>query len=209
MRPNGNDRLRLNRRALIAGGIAILLVHPVSAEETVVGRIGAVRGNAVAEALAVRRPLTLDSEVFVGDTVLTFEQSRLRMTFGSAMTVQLGANNQFRIDRIEATAGTLFNLTAGALLIERQDGHRHSALELRTPAGVITTRGGKLFAGPSFGAFGVLVLRGEATVTSAGEAVLLRAGQATDLRKPGQVPSPPRRWSADRVGTALASVSGL
>jgi hypothetical protein len=206
MRPYPHDMLRLSRRALIAGGVAALFGAPALAQELTAGRVETVHGEVVAEAQSVRRPLAPGSDILVGDMVITAAESHVGMTLGTATAVNLAAETQLRIDRLVGNGGT-FELAAGAALIDRQEADRKEVLQLRSPFGLIAARGTKFFAGSSYGVFGVLVLRGEVTVTAAGQTVVLRTDQGSEIRKPGHFPSAPRRWSSDRVAAALASVS--
>jgi len=237
MRPYPHDMLRLSRRALIAGGVATLFGAPALGQELAAGRVETVHGEVVAEAQSVRRPLAPGSDILVGDMVITAEQSHVGMKLGTATAVNLGAETQLRIDRLVGNGGGTFELAAGAALIDRPEADRKEVLQLRSPFGLIAAlaskasgqrgdsmvrapdtrpepgssaraaRGTKFFAGSSYGVFGVLVLRGEVTVTAAGQTVVLRTDQGSEIRKPGHFPSAPRRWSSDRVAAALASVS--
>jgi hypothetical protein len=206
MRPYPHDMLRLSRRALIAGGVATLFGAPALTQELAAGRVETVHGEVVAEAQSVRRPLATGSDILVGDMVITAAESHVGMKLGTATAVNLGAETQLRIDRLAGNGGA-FDLAAGAALIDRPEADRKEVLQLRSPFGLIAARGTKFFAGSSYGVFGVLVLRGEVTVTAAGQTVVLRTDQGSEIRKPGHFPSAPRRWSSDRVAAALASVS--
>jgi hypothetical protein len=206
MRPYPPDMLRLSRRALIAGGVAALFGAPAPAQELTAGRVETVHGEVVAEAQSVRRPLATGSDIFIGDMVITAAESHVGMKLGTATAVNLGAETQLRIDRLVGNGGTV-ELAAGAALIDRPEADRKETLQLRSPFGLIAARGTKFFAGSSYGVFGVFVLRGEVTVTAAGQTVVLRTDQGSEIRKPGHFPSAPRRWSSDRVAAALASVS--
>jgi hypothetical protein len=207
MRPYPHDMLRLSRRALIAGGVATVFGLPALAQQLTAGRVETVHGDVVAEAQSVRRPLAPASEIFVGDTVITAEQSHVGMRLGTVTAVNLGAEARLRIERLAGTTGGSLELAAGAALIDRQEADRKDILQLRSPFGLIAARGTKFFAGSSYGVFGVFVLRGEVTVAAAGQTVVLRTEQGSEIRKPGHHPSAPRRWSSDRVAAALASVS--
>ena len=207
MRPYPHDMLRLSRRALIAGGVATLFGAPALAQELAAGRVETAHGEVVAEAQSVRRPLAPGSDILVGDMVITAAESHVGMKLGTATAVNLGAETQLRIDRLVGNGGGTFELAAGAALIDRPEADRKEVLQLRSPFGLIVARGTKFFAGSSYGVFGVLVLRGEVTLTAAGQTVVLRTDQGSDIRKPGHFPSAPRRWSSDRVAAALASVS--
>jgi hypothetical protein len=67
-------------------------------------------------------------------------------------------------------------------------------------------RGTRVFAGPSAGVFGVFVERGAVAVTAGGRQVTLREGQGSDIRRPGDAPTPPRPWGEPRIRAALDSV---
>ena len=71
----------------------------------------------------------------------------------------------------------------------------------------MAVRGTRFFAGPSNNLFGVFVARGVVTVSAAGQQVTLREGEGTDIASPGAPPTPVKRWGAERIRAALASVS--
>jgi hypothetical protein len=50
-------------------------------------------------------------------------------------------------------------------------------------------------------------VRGSVAVTSAGQQVILREGEGTDVVSPGAPPTPVKRWGQERIRAALASVS--
>jgi hypothetical protein len=212
MRRAPNDMLRISRRTLIAGGVAAVFGGPaLVAKEIAVGRIEAAAGTAVAEALSVSRLLSPGSDVFAGDLVVTAEQSHVGMKLDTATSVSLGAETRFRIERFAINAGA-FELVQGAVLIDQLDDHRPEArselaTQLRSHFARIAARGARFFVGSSYGVFGVFVIRGEVVVTAGGETVALSSGQGSEIRKPGQHASLPRRWSVDRVGAALAAVA--
>ena len=78
-------------------------------------------------------------------------------------------------------------------------------LRVRSPFGTIALRGTRVFAGPSNGVFGVFVERGVVDFTAGGAAVRLTAGEGSDVRHPGDKPTPPRLWGDERVRDALIS----
>jgi len=43
-------------------------------------------------------------------------------------------------------------------------------------------------------------------VTSAGQQVILRQGEGTDIAAPGMPPTPVKRWAPERIRAALASI---
>ena len=78
-------------------------------------------------------------------------------------------------------------------------------ITLTSPAGTIATISTDN-GGPSADVFGVFVERGSVAVSAAGRQVLLRAGQGTNIPRPGDAPTPPAVWGAARVQAALQSV---
>jgi len=98
-------------------------------------------------------------------------------------------------------------LRSGPLLFDRPPRSARAAVQIRSPFALIAVRGTRFFAGPSNGRFGVFVVRGSVAVTSAGQQVILREGEGTDVVSPGTPPTPIKRWAPERIGAALASVS--
>ena len=110
--------------------------------------------------------------------------------------LRLGEKARLTIDRYLINAGGELTLQSGAMLFDRAEGAPPAAIQIRAPFGLIAVRGTRFFAGPSGAVFGVFVARGAVTVASGFGAVTLRAGEGTDLRYPGDAPSPPARWGA-------------
>ena len=192
------------RQALVA--LAAVLGVPVgaAAAREATGRVDEVRGSASAESAGERRNLAPEADVFLGDNVATGDSSRLKLHLGRETRLWLGEHARIKIDRFLVDAGGDIMLRSGPLLIDKTPGAQ--PLNIRSPFGLITVRGTRLFAGPSNGVFGVLVVRGEVTVTAAGQRVTLLGGEGTDIRAPGAAPTPPRIWGQPRVDAALASV---
>jgi ferric-dicitrate binding protein FerR (iron transport regulator) len=182
----------------------ILAIGPARAVEQV-GSVEDVRGEAFGELESARRTLDRAAPVFLAEEVETGAASRLGMRLGRNTTVRLGEQARLKIDRFLVDAGGEMTLRSGPMLF---DGHPHRAgVEIRSPFALIAVRGTRFFAGPSNDRFGVFVARGSVTVTAAGQQVTLREGEGTDIASPGTPPSPVKRWAAERVRAALASVS--
>ena len=199
----------VNRRALIGIGAAALATS-FSREAGAQSRAGLVEevvGDGFAETGLARRSLSRDLPVFIADRVSTGEGSRLGLHLGSRTRVRMGERTRLVIDRYLVDAGGEFTLETGALLFDRQRGSAPSPVQVRSPFALIAVRGTRFFAGPSAGVFGVFVARGVVTVSGGGGRVVLRQGEGTNIRFPGDVPSPPSRWGDPRIRAALASVS--
>jgi hypothetical protein len=202
------DRLprRVSRRqALLIGTAVALAGGAAAAEDALAGTVQTLRGDAFAEGAKPRRALQPMAQVFIGDMVETAVNSALTMRLGKATTVKLGALAKFRIDNFVVDAGGTFDLDQGPMLIDH-NGAKDENLQVRSPFGLMAVRGTMFFAGPSNDVFGVFVARGLVAVTGGGRTVVLRPGLGTNIARPGDAPSEPRRWSPGRITAALRSV---
>jgi len=199
-------RLVSRRQALLLGAAVTLAGGSPRAAESPAGTIESLRGDAFAEGPKPRRALQPAAEVFIGDQVETAINSALTMHLGKTTFVKLGALAKFRIDNFVVDAGGTFDLEQGPMLIDH-DGGKDPNLQVRSPFGLMAVRGTMFFAGPSNGVFGVFVARGLVAVTGAGQTVVLRPGLGTNITRPGDAPSEPRRWSPGRITAALRSVN--
>jgi hypothetical protein len=194
------------RRALLIGAALTLAGGSLEAEESLAGTIEALRGDAFAEGPKPRRALQPKAQVFIGDMVETAVNSALTMHLGKATFVKLGALAKFRIDNFVVDAGGTFDLDQGPMLIDH-NGTKDENLQVRSPFGLMAVRGTMFFAGPSNDVFGVFVARGLVAVTGGGRTVILRPGLGTNIARPGDAPTEPRRWSPGRITAALRSVN--
>jgi hypothetical protein len=197
----------IDRRVLVAGlGLAGLSFQPALAQaDNVAGQVDEAIGLVTAEGKDQQRPLAAQATVFVGDTVSTGNASKLAMKLGQQTLLRLGELARIKIDRFVVNAGGTIQLNAGPLLLDKPK--TTPPINIRSPFGLISVRGTRLFAGPSKGVFGVFVVNGVVTVTSAGKTVSVEEGFGTDVAKRGAAPTPPVRWGEERIRLALASVS--
>ena len=171
-----------------------------------VGRVAAVQGSASAQSAAQPRALQSGLQLFSGERVQTAAESRLHAELGTSTQLYLGERTQVRIDGNLVRRGGTIRLGSGAMMFDRSAPAPMPDVVIQSPFAMIAVRGTKVFAGPSNGVFGVFVERGEVSVRNAGGAVTLRAGQGTDIGKPGAKPTPAAAWSEPRIRAALASV---
>jgi ferric-dicitrate binding protein FerR (iron transport regulator) len=199
---------RCNRRWLLQRGTLVLPFIlggiPARAAERV-GSVEEVKGEVFAELDAVRRTLDRAASIFLGDEVATGAASRLGMRLGRDTRIRLGEQARLKIDRFLVDAGGEMTLRSGPLLFDRPP--RRAGVQIRSPFALIAVRGTRVFAGPSNDRFGVFVARGSVAVTAAGQQVVLREGEGTDIVSPGTPPTPVKRWGPERIRAALASVS--
>jgi ferric-dicitrate binding protein FerR (iron transport regulator) len=203
-----SDECSRNRRWLLRHGALalplILALGPARAAESV-GAVEEVTGEAFGEFESARRALDRAAPIFLSEEVVTGPASRLAMRLGRETMVKLGEQARLKIDRFLVNAGGEITLRSGPMLF---DGRPHRAgVQIRSPFALIAVRGTRFFAGPSNGRFGVFVARGAVTVSAAGQQVVLREGDGTDIAAPGALPTPVKRWGAERIRAALASVS--
>jgi hypothetical protein len=194
------------RQVLLIGAALTLAGGSLDAEESLAGTIEALRGDAFAEGPKPRRALQPKAQVFIGDMVETAVNSALTMHLGKATLVKLGALAKFRIDNFVVDAGGTFDLDQGPMLIDH-NGTKDENLQVRSPFGLMAVRGTMFFAGPSNDVFGVFVAGGLVAVTGGGRTVILRPGLGTNVARPGDAPTEPRRWSPGRITAALRWVN--
>ena len=197
----------IDRRVLVAG-LGLAGFSPLTAlaqSDNVAGLVDEAIGLVTAEGKDRQRPLAAQATVFVGDTISTGNASKLAMKLGQETLLRLGELARIKIDRFIVNAGGTIQLNAGPLLLDKAK--TTPPINIRSPFGLISVRGTRLFAGPSKGVFGVFVVNGVVTVTSAGKTVSVAEGFGTDVAKRGAAPTAPVRWGEERIRLALASVS--
>ncbi len=204
------DRRRLMRAATLLGlgGLPLAALAQTTAERApTAGLVTDLRGDAMAQLRETRRRLATDGPVFVGDRVETGDEARAGFRLGRATELRLGERARITIDRFIIDAGGTITLGAGALLVDKAPGGEAGRIRVRSSYGLIAVRGTRFFAGPSNGVFGVFVERGEVAVRAAGRAVVLTAGEGTDIARRGAAPTPARRWGEARIAAALAQIA--
>lgn len=198
-------------RRSVAGlvlGSGLVLASPsiVRASTRNAGHVNDLLGDARAELLAARRKLAQGETIFIGDTIITGQASRIGLKIGDSTQIQLGAEARLKIDKFIANAGGTLTLQSGPMTFERPKGATPQPVQIRGAFGMIAVRGTHFFAGPSRGKIGVLVLHGSISVRSGGETVMLGAGDGTDILRYGGKPTAPARWPDERISEALNSV---
>ena len=188
--------------------LALLLIFApsVHADPLVAGQTEEIRGAAVARRAATERALTPPSEVFVGETLATAEQSRAQFKLGRDTSLRMGAQTRVRLDRFLIDKGGVVVVDDGPVLIDKTPGTGDRPVELKGAFGLIVVRGTRLFVGPSKGVIGVFVEHGEIEVKSGGRSAVLHDGEGVDIARKGAAPGPVKAWGAKRIEAALASV---
>jgi hypothetical protein len=82
-------------------------------------------------------------------------------------------------------------------------------VSVTTPVAIVGIRGTEFWGGPiDDQALGVFLLEGAVSVSNAaGQQILSRPGQGTNIAAPGTAPGPVTVWPADKVNRAIATVT--
>lgn len=171
-----------------------------------VGAVDSLFGAARAAIPKSERVLAKGDAVFLDETVLTGDQSRLALQLGQTTRINLGENARLRIDRYLIGVGGTLTLGAGPMLFDRPGGAPPEKLEIHGAFGKIAVRGTRFFVGQSQGKMAVFVDRGAVTVTSGGATVALGAGEGTEIARAGARPDSPKSWGLGRIVEALSTV---
>lgn len=186
------------------GGNAVVLAADAA------GTVTAMTGKAVAVSSEGERALVAGAAIRDGDEITTAAASRLTLRLGGSTIVHLGPATRLKVEPHLAEAGGVLELVDGSMLYDRvrTPGNGPSNALVRSPYGLIAVRGTRFWAGPTKGRFGVFLDHGRVDVSASGHTVRLTPGLGTDIESPGDAPSAPRRWPADRVRDALAETTG-
>jgi hypothetical protein len=198
----------LDRRMLLQGVIVASALYPLrpAAAAEAAGVVAELKGEAVAELNKQRRALKPRSPIYLGDTLDTSDQSRLRALLARKTTLRLGAKTRVRIDQFIVNVGGELVLDSGALLLDTSSAKFPQGLKVQSPFALIAVRGTRIFAGPIEGIFGVFVDRGSVDVTAGGQTVKLAAGEGTDIASAGSAPGPIKKWGKPKIAKAMALV---
>lgn len=204
-----DNRFALDRRLLLALPTTMLagaLADLAIAQPSAAGLVTDLSGEASAERQQARRMLAPQGDVFIGDRVATGAGARAGIRLGRATDLRLGEETRVTIDRFLVETGGLITLQRGAVLVDRF-APGSGPMRVRSAYGLIATRGTRFFAGMSEGGLGVFVSRGEVAVAAAGQQVFVKAGEGTEIARPGRPPTAPRIWSQVRIDAALRRIS--
>jgi hypothetical protein len=218
VRREGKYGMRIGILSLIAASGAVILAAGDAGAQSV-GAVAAARGEAALERNNGRETAAAGADVMLDDRATTGEESRLDLKLGAATRLRLGANAALKIDKFVAKLSAESTLEQGAVLIDRAKGAEKS-FDLKTPYGLLSARGTVFFVGPSRGTFGVFVQKGAVDVVTRRGSVRVRAGEGVDFQLRSviglppslsgdaeePVPSPVKKWGAERIREALDSV---
>ncbi len=200
-------------------GVWALLLFVVPAAALAAGPVAEVvriKGAAVARHSGTEIPLTVGAPIEVLDTVETAAGARVELRFTDGAGLTLGERTRAVVSEyvfapevdgrgVLEVAGGAFAVATGALA--RLEG---APFTVKTPHASIGVRGTRFWGGALEGKeeFGVLVLEGAVSVGNEAGTVLLEGeGAGTVIPSVGAPPGAPVRWSRERVGRALTTVS--
>jgi len=207
-------KVMLRRRIVIAVILLGLAGGQATAQE-VIGAVTRIQGDASGTLGDSTRALSLEASVFRNEVLSTGEAARLEVTFADKTRLTLG-------EKAKLTLGTyVFNPAAGRRTIRfAAIGALRflsgplaklvtSRVSVTTPFAVVGVRGTEFFAGPiDDQALGVLLIEGTVSVSNpAGQRILNRPGQGTNIATPGAAPGPVTVWPPAKVNRALAAVT--
>lgn len=213
--PEQPDVGALSRRTVVALALAAaaapLATAPGRAQQTIAGTVVRLRGQASATWSGLTRSLVVGANVLVGDEIRTGAATRLEIRLGQGTTLTLGDDSTLLVEEAEtADRGGVVTVLAGVFLGATRalaDLTRDS-LTVRTPTAVLGVRGTVVWGQQQPGRLAACMLSGTfVTVTTPTyAAVLTAAHDGTDVIE-GQPPTPPKRWSDERMAAARATVA--
>jgi hypothetical protein len=205
----------LKRLIVIAVMLLSGFVGGEAAAQAAIGTVSRIQGEASATRGSAARTLDLNAPVFLNEVVSTGEAARLELTFTDGTRLTLG-------EKAKLTLGTyVFNPGAGRRTIRfgvigalrflsgQLSKFVTSRISVTTPVATIGVRGTEFFAGPiDDQALGVFLIEGAVSVSNAaGQRVLNRPGQGTNIARRSAAPGPVTIWPQAKVDRALAAVA--
>jgi len=199
--------------------IAVMLVCGFAggqaAAQDAIGTISRIQGEASATRSGATRALSLNAAVFRNETVATAETARLEVTFTDNTRLTLGEKANLTLDSYvfdsAAGSGTIkFGLVGAFRFVSGQVSKLASAdVRVTTPVAIVGIRGTEFWGGPiDDQALGVFLVTGVVSVSNAaGEQILSRPGQGTNIATPSSAPGPVTFWPQDKVDRAVATVT--
>jgi len=204
-------------RRLIVMALMLLcgLAADQAAAQDAIGAVSRIQGEATATRGGATRPLSVKDSVFTNDLVSTGEAARLEVTFADNTRLTLGEKTKLTLDTYvfnpAARRGAIRFGVIGVFqfLSGRLSKLAHASVSVTTPVATVGIRGTEFWAGPiDDQALGVFLIKGVVSVSNAaGQRILNRPGQGTNIAAPGAAPGPVTIWPQAKVDRALAAVA--
>lgn len=186
-----------------------------AAAQEAIGVVSRIQGEANRTAGDTTRALGLSASIFINDVISTGQGARLEVTFVDNTQLTLGENAKLTLDRYvfnpTASNGTISIGVAGAFLYlsGKISKMASSGASVTTSTATIGIRGTEFWGGPIDNqSLGVFLIEGAVSVSNAaGEQMLSRPGQGTNVGTPGAAPGPVTFWPQDKVNRAFSTVA--
>ena len=203
-------RLILIAVALLSGFVR----EPADAQDAI-GRVSRIQGEASGTRGGTTGALGMSASVFPNEIVSTGEATRLEVTFADDTRLTLGEKAKLTLDRYvfnpSAGSGILKFGVAGAFRFLSGQLSKLASADVRvtTPFATVGIRGTEFWGGPIDNqVLGVFLIQGVVSVSNAaGQQILNRPGQGTNIAVPGTAPGPVIFWPQDKVNRAIATVT--
>jgi hypothetical protein len=196
--------------ALLSGFVG----EPAEAQDAI-GKVSRIQGEVSGTRGGTTGALGPNASVFPNEIVSTGEAARLEVTFADDTRLTLGEKTKLTLDRYvfnpAAGSGILKFGVAGAFrFLSGQLSKLASAdVSVTTPFATVGIRGTEFWGGPiDDQVLGVFLINGVVSVSNAaGQQILNRPGQGTNIAVPGSAPGPVTFWPQDKVNRAIATVT--
>jgi hypothetical protein len=203
------------RLIVVAMTFLACLAGSQTAAQEAIGAVSRIQGEASATRDGATRRLGLNTSVFLKDVVSTGETARLELTFADNTRLTLGEKAKLVLDTYvfnpAAGSGTIkFGLVGAMRFLSGQVSKlANSDVSVTTAVASLGIRGTEFWGGPIDNqALGVFLIEGAVSVSNAaGEQILSRPGQGTNIATPGSAPGPVTVWPQDKVNRAFATVA--
>lgn len=194
-------------------GLFLVFVSLPSVAATAIGKVDRLQGTCQGTVDGTTQNLTQDATVFANEVITTGPEARLALTFDDGTTLTVGEKARLSLDEFvfrPAGESQLHFAVVGALRFvsgKLANGATRDA-SVTTPVATIGVRGTDFWGGSIDGQFGVVLLEGAITVTTAGGTVTASdAGQGVDIPSAGAPPGQVENWTTAKIDRAIATVS--
>ncbi|MCW9035197.1 MAG: FecR family protein [Rhodospirillales bacterium] len=181
--------------------------------ETIAGTVSKVTGEVSSVSTSGTRTLGVNDPVFIQDNLVTKVGALVELSMKDGATLTLGAESSIVIEdyTFEDDQGNAsLNLTRGAfrMISGALKGVEGREFSLRTPVATIGIRGTDFWGGRLDGDYNFALLNGKGIYVenAAGRVEISQVGFGTTVKSPNQTPSPPKKWSSEKVKRALDTV---
>jgi hypothetical protein len=190
--------MTLHRLIVIAVVLLSGFARGTAEADEAIGTVSRIQGEASGTRGGTTGALGPNAPVFPNEIVSTSEAARLELTFADNTRLTLGEKAKLTLDRYvfnrAAGSGMLKFAVAGAFrFVSGQLSKLASAdVSVTTPFATVGIRGTEFWGGPiDDQVLGVFLIDGIVSVSNAaGQQILNRPGQGTNIATPGMAPGP-------------------